>query len=162
MEVSFLCSSAEIITFHRFWLRKLLHNCITIASTINIRRGGLCLNASESQVSTVTQANRGSTFALRRSTLDFCLGRQRSWTAAQLAKRTEVSPTRASRIYAPTQPGLVPFLFSSAETIAFHRFWLLKLLHSRFAITSTIPSCNFFFSTLAANITPQMTQWCSN
>jgi len=30
---------------------------------------------------------------LRRSTLDFCLGGQRSWRAAQRAKRTEVSPT---------------------------------------------------------------------
>ena len=30
------------------------------------------------RVSTVTQVDRGSTFALRRSTLDFCLGGQRS------------------------------------------------------------------------------------
>ena len=30
------------------------------------------------QFPTLTQVNRGSTFALRRSTLDFCLGGQRS------------------------------------------------------------------------------------
>ena len=54
--------------------------------------------------STVTWINRGSTFALRRSTLDLCLGGQLSWRAAQRAKMTEVSPTRASRIYAPTWP----------------------------------------------------------
>jgi len=33
---------------------------------------------NEPKVYTVTQVNRGSTFALRRSTLDFCLGGQRS------------------------------------------------------------------------------------
>ena len=34
-------------------------------------------------VSTVSQVNRGSTLALRRSTLDFCLGGQRSLTAVE-------------------------------------------------------------------------------
>ena len=40
------------------------------------------------QVRTVTQVNRGSIFALKRSTLDLCLGGQRSLRAAQPAKRT--------------------------------------------------------------------------
>jgi len=56
-------------------------------------------------LSTVIQVNRGSTFALRRSPLDCCLGGQRSCSAAQRSKRTEVSPTRAIKIYALTQPG---------------------------------------------------------
>ena len=41
---------------------------------------------------------------MRRTTLDFCLDGHRSWRAAQRAKRTEVSPTRASRICARTCP----------------------------------------------------------
>jgi hypothetical protein len=40
----------------------------------------------------ITRVERGSTFALRRSTLDFCLGEQRSWWAAQRAKRATSFP----------------------------------------------------------------------
>jgi len=39
------------------------------------------------QVSTVTEGNTGSTFALRRPTLDFCLGGQRWATAFQQGSR---------------------------------------------------------------------------
>ena len=44
--------------------------------------------------STVTYVNRYSTFALRRSSLDFCLGGQRSLRAAQRATRTILANTQ--------------------------------------------------------------------
>ena len=45
------------------------------------------------EISTLTQVNRGPTFALRRSTLDLCLGGQRSVRAMQRAKGAVLAST---------------------------------------------------------------------
>ena len=52
------------------------------------------LSRSGFGVSTVTQGNRGSTFALRRPTLDFCPGGQRNWRIWELELKVEGSGVR--------------------------------------------------------------------
>ena len=63
------------------------------------KEGLLPSHSGVARVSTVTQVKGRSIFALRRSTLDFCLGGQRSWkAAARVEKQREcaLSATRKS------------------------------------------------------------------
>jgi len=79
------------------------------------------------QKSTVTSVNRRSTFALRRSTLNFCLGGQRSLRAAQRAKKGQFSPTRASpRSWSSSSSSLTSNLLKSDQLLtnaSGHTFW---------------------------------------
>ena len=52
------------------------------------------------QTSTVTPVERGPVFALRRSTLDFCPGGQRSLRAAQRGEREREAPAAHTAGYA--------------------------------------------------------------
>ena len=66
-------TSSHILTLRSLslfgvWQWKLLHSRFNVESIFLLI----------SEFSTVTEVKRGSTFALRRSTLDFCLGGQRS------------------------------------------------------------------------------------